>query len=174
MHNFLESELSIAESSKDPAYLALPQDLPERVAQLAAEITEGRETPYSKAKAIADFLKTEYSLAAQKSNGASRQAPINADAVDCFLFDHPTGRSSTFSSAFVILASAVGVPARVVSGWSIKPSVEEQAVAPDQAHQWAEIGLEGIGWVTFDLVPNEPDDPSGESLARCRGRRSLC
>ena len=53
------------------------------------------------------------------------------------------------------------MPARVVSGWSIKPSVQEQAVAPDQAHQWAEIGLEGIGWVTFDLVPNEPDDPSG-------------
>ncbi len=82
VRNFLESELSIAESSKDPAYLALPQNLPERVALLAAEITVGRETPYLKAKAISEFLNTEYSVASPKSNDASPQAPPTADPMD--------------------------------------------------------------------------------------------
>ncbi len=162
---FSESELSSVEPVQGPAYLALPKDLPVRVAQLASEVTAGLETPYAKATAIADFLKTEYSLVTLTSNNTSFQAPVNADPVDCFLFDHSAGRSSTFSSAFVILAKAVGVPARVVAGWSINPTSEEQAVTSGQAHQWAEIGLKGVGWVTFDLVPNELVDTLGAASA---------
>ena len=160
-----ESELSSVGPVEDPAYLALPEDLPVRVAQLASEVTAGLDTPYAKATAIADFLKTEYSVITLTSNNTSLQAPVNADPVDWFLFEHSTGRSSTFSSAFVILARAVGVPARVVAGWSINPIAEEQEVTYGQAHQWAEIGLKGVGWVTFDLVPNVLDDPSRAASA---------
>ena len=55
-----------------------------------------------------------------------------------------------FSSAFAVMARSVGVPARVVSGWAISSAPEVQTVYSDQAHQWAEIALEGIGWVAFE------------------------
>ena len=55
-----------------------------------------------------------------------------------------------FSSAFVVLARSVGIPARVVSGWAIKPTDEIQTVSTDQSHQWAEVAFEGLGWVTFE------------------------
>ncbi len=72
------------------------------------------------------------------------------DPVDWFLFDSREGTCGQFSSAFVVLARSVGIPARVVSGWAISPMVEEQIVYTDQAHQWAEVALEGIGWVRFE------------------------
>ena len=58
-----------------------------------------------------------------------------------------------FSSAFVVLARSVGIPARVVSGWAIGQTDDEQIVYLDQAHQWAEVALDGIGWVTFEPTP---------------------
>src|SRR3970040_538950 len=39
-------------------YLRLPTSLPERVQQLAADITKGKTNPYDKAKAIETYLRT--------------------------------------------------------------------------------------------------------------------
>ena len=73
--------------------------------------------------------------------------------MDWFLFDKQEGTCGSFSSAFVLLARAVGLPARVVSGWAIAPTPYVQTVSADQAHQWAEVALNGIGWVDFDPTP---------------------
>ena len=54
-----------------------------------------------------------------------------------------------------MLARAAGIPARVVAGWVIDPSQDIQTVYSNQAHQWAEIALDGIGWVTFDPTRHE-------------------
>ena len=60
-----------------------------------------------------------------------------------------------FSSAFAVMARAAGIPARVVSGWPVIPTPDLQTVYTDQAHQWAEIALEGIGWVTVEPTPSD-------------------
>ena len=70
--------------------------------------------------------------------------------MDWFLFDEPEGTCGQFSSAFVILARSVGIPARIVSGWVIGEVGVTQTVYSDQAHQWAEVPFEGLGWVTFE------------------------
>ena len=157
---FAEEELAEAAAVNDPAYLQLPETLPERVRELAARITDGHETPYAKASAIEEYLRTEYSYAPVRAGEQLLATPDEVDPVDWFLFDHPTGRSSIFSSAFVVLARAAGAPARVVSGWSIVPKAEEQGVQAYQAHQWAEIALEDFGWITFDVVAVEEPDPA--------------
>ena len=156
---FAEEDLAEAAAVNDPTYLLLPETLPERVRELAAQIADGHDTPYAKALAIAEYLKTEYTYAPVQAGEQLLTSPEDADPVDWFLFDHPTGRSSAFSSAFVVLARAAGVPARVVSGWAITPDSDERVVYASQAHQWAEIALEGVGWVTFDLVAAEEPDP---------------
>ena len=48
------------------------------------------------------------------------------------------------------MARSVGIPARVVSGWTVGATPDTQTVSLDQAHQWAEVAFEGLGWVTFE------------------------
>ena len=67
-----------------------------------------------------------------------------------------------FSSAFVLLARSVGIPARVVSGWSIAATDAPQTVYAIQSHQWAEVPFEGLGWVTFEATAGGGELPGRE------------
>ena len=138
-----------------PAYTQLPDDLPEDIRELARQITSGHESPYAKAEAIERYLRENYDyVPAESSDDVT--PPAGRDPVDWFLFDTREGTSGQFSSAFAVLARAAGIPARVVSGFVISPTADQQAVYADQAHQWAEVPLEGVGWVRFD-----PTAPGG-------------
>ncbi len=155
---FPEDALSNADAVDDPTYLQLPDSVPERVRDLASEITQGQDSPYDKAKAIEQHLKTEYSYAVPGAGQSPDLPPEGADPVDWFLFEKKSGGSTSFSSAFCVLARASQVPSRVVSGWAISPTANEQVVYGDQAYQWAEIGLKEFGWVSFDLTPGGAAD----------------
>jgi len=86
----------------------------------------------------------EYTLTPQR---------LGADAVDELLFDTHQGFCGHFASAFVDLMRAAGVPARVVTGyqggeWNSIGSY--LTVRQSDAHAWAEIWLDGRGWVRAD------------------------
>ena len=153
---FSESDLTGAMPVDDPTYYllpeGLPEGLPERIRVLAGEITHGLASPYVKAKAIEEHLKTEYVYSLPAPGEQPVLAPAGRDPVDWFL-NHGSGGSTSFSSAFVLLARAADVPARVVSGWAIAPVAGEQTMNGDHAHQWAEIALDGFGWISFDPTP---------------------
>ena len=78
---------------------------------------------------------------------------LGDDTVDEFVFDTREGFCEHFSNAFVFLARALGVPARVVTGYQ---GAEANAtggywiVRQSDAHAWAEVWLEGRGWTRFD------------------------
>ena len=135
-------------------YLQLPAQLPPRVRELAEQITRGESTPYLKARLLQAYLQEEYGYATLESEGEAQLAE-GSDPVDAFLFGRGVGTPGSFSSAFVILARATGVPARPVSGWLIRAQSENQTVYGWQAHQWAEIGLDGLGWLTIDPFPRD-------------------
>ena len=97
--------------------LQLPEDLPSRVVDLAAEITRDKESHYEKLEAIRQYLWENYDY--DLNNAAT---PPGQDAVDFLLFEDKRGVSTTFSSAFVVLARSTGIPARVVGGWVISPT----------------------------------------------------
>ncbi len=67
-----------------------------------------------------------------------------------------------------MLARSVGIPARVVSGWVVGSYPVRQTVYTDQAHQWAEVAFEGLGWVLF-----EPTGSADGPLARIRADSPL-
>ena len=122
--------------------------MPPRIQELAQRITSGYTSPYAKAKALEAYLKTQYTY--RFADSPNDAPPLGRDPVDWFLFDHREGTCGVFSSAFVVMARSVGIPARVVSGWVISQTANTQIVRANQAHQWAEVALEGIGWVTFE------------------------
>ena len=59
---------------------------------------------------------------------------------------------ANFNSAFVALMRASGIPSRMVSGFAVANSVDYQEVFADQAHAWAEVKFNDLGWVEFDAT----------------------
>jgi transglutaminase-like putative cysteine protease len=75
------------------------------------------------------------------------------NAVDEFLFDTREGYCQHFSSAFVVLMRAAGIPARVVAGYAggtYNRIGGYWLVRRSDAHAWAEVWLPGRGWVRED------------------------
>lgn len=73
--------------------------------------------------------------------------------VDDFLFDRKQGYCEHFSSAFVVLMRAAGIPARVVTGYAggyRNPLGGYWLVRKSDAHAWAEVWLPARGWVRVD------------------------
>jgi transglutaminase-like putative cysteine protease len=82
-----------------------------------------------------------------------RPPPLGTHSVDEFLFDTGRGFCEHFSSAFVFLMRAAGVPARVVTGYQggeINPVDTSLVVRQSDAHAWAEVWIAGRGWVRVD------------------------
>ena len=170
---YSQVQLKTARASTLYQNTVLPEGVPARVQSLAQRITTGHASPYQKAKAIEQYLRQNYTYRlADPSRGA---VPAGHDPVDWFLFESLEGTCGNFSSAFVILARSVGLPARVVSGWSITPTGGTQTVYSDQAHQRAEVAFDGMGWVPFEptassgapaRVQSETQERSGSQQQR--------
>jgi protein-glutamine gamma-glutamyltransferase len=73
--------------------------------------------------------------------------------IDTFLFQTRSGFCEHFASAFVVLMRALGIPARVVTGYQgaeATPSGDYWIVRQSDAHAWAEVWLPGQGWRRVD------------------------
>ncbi|MDY6912263.1 MAG: transglutaminase-like domain-containing protein, partial [Chloroflexota bacterium] len=142
----LLNELSLID---DPEYLELPENITERVYDLSLRITEGMPTPFEKAKAIEEFLRVKY-----KYNLNYTPAPSGWEPNDWCLFETREGICGNFNSAFVILARASDIPARLAAGYYIRSGHgETQVVYANQAHAWAEVGFKDAGWLAFEGTP---------------------
>ena len=78
---------------------------------------------------------------------------LGREPVDEFLFDTRAGFCEHFSSAFVFLLRAAGVPARVVTGYQggeVNTVDRIITVRQADAHAWAEAYLPGRGWLRLD------------------------
>ena len=90
---------------------------------------------------------------------------LGTDSVDEFLFNTRQGFCEHYASAFVFLMRAAGVPARVVTGYQggeRNTFGDYLIVRQSDAHAWAEVWLEGRGWVRVDptgaVAPNRVQD----------------
>lgn len=78
---------------------------------------------------------------------------LGENRIDDFLFRTRRGFCEHYASAFVFLMRAAGVPARVVAGYQggeKSPLDNYWLVRQLDAHAWAEVWLEGQGWVRVD------------------------
>jgi transglutaminase-like putative cysteine protease len=96
---------------------------------------------------------------------------LGRDSIDDFLFNTKAGYCEHFSSAFTVMMRAGGLPARVVTGYQGGRSNgvgDYWVVRQSDAHAWAEVWLEGRGWVRIDptsAVAPERIERGTESLA---------
>ncbi len=133
-------------------YLQLPDALPDRVRELAKTITAGESNPYDKATALEHYLRTHI-----KYNDNVNPPPAGRDGVDYTLFDRPEGYCNYYASAMVVLARAVGIPARVASGYSLGEYGDgAYHVIEANAHSWVEGYFPGYGWIEFEPTASKP------------------
>jgi transglutaminase-like putative cysteine protease len=86
---------------------------------------------------------------------------LNYDSVDDFVFNTHSGFCGHYASAFVTLMRGAGVPARVITGYlggEWNPIGGYFVIRQSDAHSWAEVWLEGQGWMRIDPTAMvEPD-----------------
>ncbi|RZI86036.1 MAG: DUF3488 domain-containing protein [Rubrivivax sp.] len=91
--------------------------------------------------------------------------------VDDFLLERKQGYCEHFSSAFVVLMRAAGIPARVVTGYAggyRNPIGDYWLVLHSDAHAWAEIWLPRRGWVRVDPTAAVAPDRVFDTIAERR------
>ena len=146
-------------------WLQLPQGFNPRTLRYAAQIQALRAEKGDDA-AIAAVLENfrrsfEYTLEPDR---------LGRDAVDEFLFDTRKGFCEHFSSAFVYVMRAAGLPARVVNGYQggeFNPVDGYFTVRQSDAHAWSEVWLgPQRGWTRFDPTAAVAPERIRTSLAQ--------
>jgi transglutaminase-like putative cysteine protease len=131
-------------------YLQLPSELPDRIRELAAEITANSTTPFQKAREIKNYLGTlQYNLSIEAP-------PAGEDGVDYFLFTLQSGYCNYFASAATVMLRCAGVPARMVVGFvpgQYDKDTRSYIVRDRDYHAWTEVYYPGQGWIELDATP---------------------
>ncbi len=79
--------------------------------------------------------------------------PMSSDYIDSFMTDTMEGFCEHYSSSFVVMMRAVGIPARVVTGYQggeYNEHGDYYLIRQSDAHAWTEIWLAGEGWIRKD------------------------
>lgn len=132
-------------------YLELPQGFNPRTLQLAADL---RRDPTLVNADGAKFINA--ALERLRSGGYTytlEPGVYGRNTADEFWFDRKEGFCEHIASSFVILMRALNLPARVVTGYQggeLNPVDGYWTVRQSDAHAWAEVWLNGRGWVRVD------------------------
>ncbi len=144
-------------------YLQLPADLPQRVRDLAAEVTADADNPMDKALAVQEFMRSD----AFEYTQDIEAPPRGADGVDHFLFNTRAGYSDYYASSMAVIMRAAGIPARLAAGYAAGEDVEGtefRAVKDSDSHSWVQVYFPGHGWIDFEPTPAWPLQPRGAPL----------
>lgn len=129
------------------AALALPSGYNPRSVALARDIRTRAATPQAAVEAVLKMFNQQqfyYTLEPPR---------LGRNSVDDFLFATRRGFCEHYASAMVFLARAMGIPARVVTGYQggeFNPLGNYLIVRQSDAHAWTEVWFDGAGWVRVD------------------------
>ncbi|MFA5624045.1 MAG: transglutaminase family protein [Bradymonadales bacterium] len=83
------------------------------------------------------------------------------DPTASFLFGSLRGYCVHIAHAAVYLLRSQGIAARVALGYAVdnrlRGANSAVLILSDQAHAWPEIHIDGVGWFTFDIAPEQGD-----------------
>jgi hypothetical protein len=125
----------------------MPAGLDPQVGEIAKQAA-GVGKPARQIMRIVKYLREHHAYALSYD-------PHGAEPLNDFILHDRAAHCQYFASAVVVMARAVGIPARYVGGfYAHEPYGDgETVVRQRDAHAWAECWLEGVGWVTVDATP---------------------
>lgn len=133
----------------ESSYLRLPETDP-RVKALAEQIARPGAGALNQASAIENYLRMHYRYTLQLPAKTPR------DPIADFLFVRREGHCEYFASTMAVMLRVVGIPSRVVNGFSggeFNDLTSQYVIRESDAHSWVEAFIPGQGWMEFDPTP---------------------
>lgn len=129
-------------------YLSVPLSTRTFLSGLIAE-----QQPEGDTEALIRWAAEYIQGAATYDLGYDQSLDGQSDIVVSFLSQYKSGICQHFASAAVMLFRVLGIPARYTIGYAADVyACEWTDVTADSAHAWAEVYLEGIGWVCVEVT----------------------
>ncbi len=136
-------------------YLQVPEKtsakIRQRTEELLATSPQPITAPYEKALFLAQVLKQRYEIQPDIPPLTKDQ-----DLVEAFLFRFKGGYPDHFSSALTVMLRSIGIPARLVAGFSpgqFNPFTGLYEVKNTDAYAMTEVYFPNYGWFSFDPIP---------------------
>jgi transglutaminase-like putative cysteine protease len=139
-------------SSLQALYLQLPSDLTPLVWHTTQQWTQGATSAYGALKMLESHLNNQAQFTYSLDNPP---VPNNVDAV-AWLLQTRQGYCTYYATAMTIMARQLGIPTRVVNGFSLGHLDSQRkvwAVDGSDAHSWVQAYFPGFGWINFDPTP---------------------
>jgi transglutaminase-like putative cysteine protease len=134
----------------DARYLDLPDDYSPLARQTAEQLTIGLEHDYDRALALQNYFRDNFTYDIDVAKGH------DIERLEDFLTVQ-RGYCEQFAGTFASMARAIGLPARVATGFTwgdpdpTNPS--RYLIKGKHAHAWPEVFISGAGWVPFEPTP---------------------
>lgn len=152
---FVKSEAEeMYEAYVRDTYLQVPEHIQDSFDDVLGRITQ--KDAYTSALQVAALLaqQTEYSLQPGRT-------PFGKDFATYFYFENKRGYCVHYATVATLLLRMNQVPARFVSGYAVNPNdfnrLEdgryEALVTGDNAHAWAEVYYQRLGWLPVETTP---------------------
>ncbi|KRA91524.1 MULTISPECIES: transglutaminase-like domain-containing protein [unclassified Nocardioides] len=165
----VEEEITLLDADDSvtlPQPAIVPEELRDRVQRWQADagFSGGKAGP------IAQFLRDAFREHGFYSDGVEDYVPAGHGASRLAVLAKtptPAGNAEQYAAAMALIGQEMGLPIRVVIGFKVPPG--GGAVRGEHMTAWAEVKLEGAGWVPFEPTPQENkrlrrpnDDPNEE------------
>lgn len=142
------------------SYLELPDDVSLAVKTAAREITDPGFTRFEKALILEAFFRDDDNFI-YSTNVSTGHSSLDLEdwLLDPESENFRTGYCEQFATAMAVMARALGLPSRVVLGFTPGDIVNQDdgseliVVRENNAHAWVEIWMDGQGWIRFDPTP---------------------
>lgn len=140
-------------------FLQLPRNMPGTLVATARRVTRGATTDFERAWMLQHWFRDSgeftYSQTVTTGHGS---LVLDSWLNDATSQNYRTGYCEQFAAAMGVLGRILGIPTRVV--WGFTPGrvteadgIEVIEVRDTNAHAWVEMWMDGFGWVRFDPTP---------------------
>jgi hypothetical protein len=149
-----DAELEAETGELPPGFARSLLEIPDRsprIVELVNRITAGETSPWRKAKALEQYLRSHYAYSLEMP-----PCPPDRDPVEFFLFDMKQGHCEYFASALALMLRYTGIPSMVVNGFQrgdVNPFSGVFVVRQSDAHSWVEAYMGRHGWIELDATP---------------------
>ncbi len=156
-----------------------PQGVPDAIPMFAGDLAGTATTPLLIARSLEQGLADRgwFSHGLVDSGDQPSLSGHGADRLTTLLTgDLMIGDGEQYASAMALMARQMGLPARVVLGFTVgdpaaegelegdgRDPGEEITFTGEDIGAWVEVAFAGHGWVTFDPTPPETKTPSDET-----------
>ncbi len=146
-------QASVVGSSPDLESLRSTSNVPASLGELARTVTAAGATNFAKAVLLQKYFRDNFTYS--QSAGGDQ----STSALDSFLRDK-SGYCQQFAATMALMARSLGIPARVVVGYTPGTRSDDGTwvVKGKDAHAWPELLFPGVGWVRFEPTPRGAAD----------------